>query len=1000
MAGLALFSLGATSTIPAQSSKLGIPKGPGKKKGQAEEGGTGLVIPKPLPKTNQDKGQGRQPIPDQEAQAFEIPAGMPGLKSFVTALTTEENIGKEELVAMYDLVSKEGKSQLMLLARKMDPASVAMLSRVYAAIGEKAVLPLLLARLRNAKFGRYTNTIVESVVLLAEGRGVNVALELVGSRNRAVRLAALTSIRSRLSLLDLDDLIPMLDSTSKPARAAAVQLLVEYLQRYPEKDIQPLVDCLGHKDGKVRDEAAKGLLHMMPRAEAPLLAILKTKQGKNEWYLAALVLGIQELLSGKPLLPDEVTETVANLPSTASPMKRGVSAVLLGMDLFEGKAGKKGQAPDKHYAEEVITSLIDTIGGKSWYPEYPLIHDSSRGVTALLTGKAFGSDSIRWRAWWSQVHADFRPFTATVPLSKEDLEKARLIYKVDGVIDAVVLGPKAVDPVGARKHPKIRLTVAGFKHLYDRMTARGFLDMQARFDARKGYAIDRSLTIESGSMRAFDGFHGEDNPRLNRLRSAFDQVRTMESWQRYLPPKLGEAESEQWWARNAAVLDGLSGKERDAHILDLACKVLTALPDETRVDALKWMRGLARENEDLFGGTQTDALLVLVKDEKAASAQVESALEILAITGDEAAFGEILTLLLARPDLELSLVLPRLLGLGHAERVLKLTKHENADVRGVAAREIAKLKYEKAYPALVELLGDKDTYVRATAAQSCGLLKLASASKGLEALTKDPVPAVQQSALLALAQIGGDNVYRCLEAATTSPHKGVRIAAIRGLSSLSDPQAPSTLLDIAEAHYPEDLSLYALFGLSRRGGGALRAEIRIRMRRRIPEGLRKEYLYLLGEMQDPDPAVVDFLLAEFKRGRTASRCCRILAAISGRDWCNQGERATKYAEWFAAHRNSTQQEWFLSALREQGFKTTLTRSDLVVGAKLPVFEELCRIVSEAPRWELRALAAHFLRDLSGKDYGNVLPDTSQGALDALAQRYRAFARSKNAVGGR
>ena len=38
------------------------------------------------------------------------------------------------------------------------------------------------------------------------------------------------------------------------------------------------------------------------------------------------------------------------------------------------------------------------IGGKAWYPEYPLIHDTSKGITALLTGKAFGSDSIRWRA--------------------------------------------------------------------------------------------------------------------------------------------------------------------------------------------------------------------------------------------------------------------------------------------------------------------------------------------------------------------------------------------------------------------------------------------------------------------------------------------------------------------------------------------------------------------------------------------------------------------------
>ncbi len=994
-AGLVLFSLGSIETLASQGSGLGIPKARTEKQGQGLGGD--IVIPKSAKRKNQQEEQPKGVIPEQEAKDFEIPSGMPGLKSFVAALTTEENIGREELVAMYDLISKDGKYQLMLLTRKMDPRSVALLSKVYAAIGEKTVLPLLLARLRHARFGKYTKDIVESVVLLADGRGIQVALEMLGSRHRAVRAAAVKSIRARLSLLALEDLLPLLDSSSKPARTAAVELLAEYLQRYPEKDIQPLVDCLGHKDGKVRHEAAKGLMTMMDRAEGPLLAILKTRQDKNEWYLAALIVGIQGLLADKVLLPPSASEAVANLASTATPLKRGVASVLLGIDLFRKKDGTSVSGMDP---AEVVTALIDTIGGKSWYPEYPLVHNASKGVAAILTGKAFGSDSIRWRAWWGQQRRRFQPYSSSVSLEADKVLTARLLYKVEGVVDGVVLGPKASDIEGVREHRTTRLTAIGFRRLYEKMLARGFLDMQARYEARKGYAIDRSLTVESGGLRAFDGFHGKDNPRLQRLSAAFDRVRAMESWQRYLPPELKGVDRESWWTRHAKALDGLTGKDRDAYILDLCCQVVDRLSDDVRGEALVWMRDLVRDHEELFGSSEAEALLALAKKESTPKNQVEVSLEILAMAGDDKIFAETVRIILARADIELSLVLPRLLGLGDPERLLGLTSHENADVRGVSAREIAKLKYAKAYPALIELLKDKDTYVRATAAQSCGLLKLKSSTAALEKLTKDPIAAVQQSSLLALAQIGGQGVYRALALATTSRHKGVRIAAIRGLATLSDPQAPSMLLDIAEAHYPEDLSLYALFGLSRRGGGALRAEIRLRLRRRVSQGLRKEYLYLLGEMQDPDPSVVDFLLAEFKRGRTSSRCCRILAGISGRDWCNQTERAAKYAEWFHANRDATQPEWFLTALREQGFKTTLTRGDLVVGKKLAIYEELCRIMTEAAQWQLSALAAHFLRELTGMDYGNVLPDTRQGALDALAERYRAFARGKNAVGGR
>ena len=249
---------------------------------------------------------------------------------------------------------------------------------------------------------------------------------------------------------------------------------------------------------------------------------------------------------------------------------------------------------------------------------------------------------------------------------------------------------------------------------------------------------------------------------------------------------------------------------------------------------------------------------------------------------------------------------------------------------------------------------------------------------------------------MGLAGVGGDQVFDLLYAATARGDLRERRAAVIGLSELRNTKVGPALLRIAVAHYPEELGKFALFGLTEKGGARLRSEIHTLMRADIKPRLRREFLFLLGEMQDQ--TAFRPLLLELKAGRAANRACRLLTAITGLDLCQDAERVAKYEAWHEAEYGKGQSSWFLAALQSEGLKSSLTTTHLIAGATPAVIEELCRVLESAKTWPVRALASHFLRDLTRTDHGTAGPSSSLGAVQAMAERYRSFAREKHASG--
>ncbi|MEZ5989411.1 MAG: HEAT repeat domain-containing protein [Planctomycetota bacterium] len=993
------------AAVGAQDSGLGIPK--------PQQPTPGPVVDKDRPGKLKLPGkvEGQEPVEPEEGAAkgkdhpllAELPADRPALRSFVEALLSSEKIGTQEYLAMFELLDQGDMARMKLLLRKLPLWAEARLCQVYAVHEQgKLVLPLFLARLRQVTYGRYTGSVVESVLLMSGGQAIPVGLELLSSSKAQVRAAAVDSLRKRQSLLTVEQLLPILEDDSKSTRAAACELMIDVLASRPEASVQPLVDCLFHQDGQVRTLAAKGLGDLMPRPLEGLLAIVGRPADEEGWYLATMLVALREMLAGKDLLSAKVVDSLEAVPPSAPALTRAVSAVVRGMRLYRTPELQQARqrSIDGSTPKDLIEDLLDAFDAKRWFPEYPVCHEACQGMLTLLTGQAFGADQVRWRAWWEKARTDFVPFCHQVRLGEDNLAQARLVYVVQGRVELCILASAAPEPQGSDQALRIRLEDDAFAQLDESLKARGFLDLEARYEARKGTSADRVLRVEVDGTRSQDVFRGAEEPRLLRLLGLLDRVRAEQLWQQFLPPDLSGDELRAEWRRNAAALAGLEGRDRQLHVLELCVSSLAKLEGDRRRPALGWLIEQARTEPALLDGRPGDELLALAADRSFPPADAQVLLEALAPGAGEQRFGRMLEILSERGDLELVTSVPKLVALSDPERLLQVLRHEDPDLRAIGAAQAAVLRHPRANELLLGLLADEQAFVRAAAAQSCGRLLLAQARPKLLALATEGNPVVRQAALLSLAQLGGPEVLRALAQGTADAELGVRVAAIRGLAVLGGLEAAKVLLDIAEAHFPEDLSLYALQGLSERGGGALRSEVRRRMTRQIPSTLQMELTFLLGEMQDPDPSVFEKVLAEFKLGRSSSRCCRILAGISGRDFCGRPDRAQRYDDWFRVERDRGQAQWFLSALRDEGTRTTLTDSDLIGGTKLATQLELCRLLEEVTPWQLKALAAHFLREQTGEDYGTVKPDTSTGAVTAMAERYRSFAQAKNAVGGR
>lgn len=978
-------------------------------KPQGQKPGAGKVLGLPMPKADRERRNKRLVLPPrlqspgrQETRTEaddESPAG--ALSDFVDSLISGKRLATAELVAEYALLTDSERRVLMARAHRLPAKAVGRLAGVYRALPPKeadAAALSLLTVLRSRKIGKETRKVVEHALFLSGPRAKQVALGLLTCKYKGVRDAAGDMLTRLLGESDLPQLRLLIDHEAQGTRLVALRVLADWLADNPGADPKPLLRCLRHRDGTTRTQAARYLMAHGPAIEPVLQQMVSGPPEDSSFFLAALLLAQREVLTNRELLPPSCLHHLARYRFGLDVMPRGVAFLVASMRWFRDPAAfrKSGGALATVDEQELFHELLSIVEVRGFYPEFPLCQDAALSSLRLLSGKDFGADHVRWRAWWRDAGKSFRPLQRNFDVSDASLARTRLTYLVGDRAEFVVMGRLAQEPPSQLGGFRLRLDDADLRALLAGLRERGFLDLEQRLNEVKKLAERLALLVESPEARALDGFATTRSLRLRVFLDTLDRTLRRESWQEYVPHGLDEAGRREWWnTERVALAASKDAAARRRAVLGLALRALPSLPPDARRRAIGRFLDEAGREEGTLNAGHAAALLALLNGSKLQPAEKATVFEVLALI-KESSFREVLGALVKHAPHELRDILRRMLALAGTERVLVALRHEHPKIRALAAEEVAHLGNTRTIPALLACLDDADFEVRSSAAESCGRLRLMQARPTILKLLADPEVLVRQAAMLALARIGGGDTYEILLRAAGPGNAAERLTATQGLSLLQEPRAGHALVDLAAAHYGTPVGMMALQGLRKRGSAPLRAKLWKVLQSSDNPALRREFTFLLGEMGDP--GVFQPLLRLLAAGDSTTRSCTLLAGITGRDWCGRRDCVKRYRDWWVAHGSKSAAAWLLSALQESGFRSSLDVASLRIGAGVDVVDELCRIIddSEERLWAVRALATNVLRDVTQQDFGTIHQRTSLGARHAITERYRQFVRARDA----
>lgn len=1014
--GLGLAPLAAqTGPIGQGEKKPPVRKVPDLQKPAGQRAGRGKVLGLPAPARDKSDRAGALVIGKRRTakQAKKAPVTAPkdgdlAMAGFIEALGDKtKTFADAELVAEYSLLTPDERSSLIARAHRLSNLAVTRLARVWRALPERKAAPALVTILKSRKLGKHTAPIVDHLFFLLGPEAKLVALDCLTSPHKVLRTIATERLSLLLTREDLPRLRSFLRHKDQGVRISSLQALARWLVEHPQEDLAPLAACLRHADGAVRAQAASLLAAQGSRAVESVLPFVAADPTGPEWFLAALLLTRRELASSEPILPAPALRRLGRSRYDARVLSRTTAAIVAGLRLYDDPASLRDKSSGfaDLSREEILDALIEVTDVSTYYPELGFCHDAALLALRLLTGEDFSADHRRWATWWRGVRKTFVPFTRAVELDEANATKGRLTVFEGSTVVAVLMGADAPEPPARDGGFRARLADAELLALMGKLQARGLFDLEQRLLESKGIVEGRAIEFEVGDVRARDGFPRGESLRFRTFERVLADTMESESWQQYCPDDLAGMERRDWWREQRLQFAKAADEAgRRAHEIELALRVLDQLDAQWRTHAIDRFLAESKRDDSQLGQRASDALLTFLSSARERNRTADS----LRITEDErqklfetlartkiAETGKILDALAISPSPELRASLVRVLAVRGEEAVLAALKHDSHVLRATAASEASRFSTPRITASLIACLRDSDWDVRRRAVESLGTLKVTEASDEIHRLVEDAEALVRHASLLALGRLGGKLAFERLLRATGPGLPGDRLAAVRGLASLEEPRAASSLVGIAAAHMGQPLGMQAIQGLEERSSPSLRAEVRRWLESSDDPILRQRFTFLLGEMGDP--AVAANLLRLVERGESGARACILLAQLSGLDYCARRDRVALYRKWVEELADEPVPIRLLNALGESKIEHGLTDAMENVTQPTAVVDELARLIIETkdPQWPIRTLAAQMLREVTGQDYGTVRRSTRLGVRRALVERYRQFVLAKS-----
>lgn len=824
-----------------------------------------------------------------------------------------------------------------------------------------------------------TRAMVDTLVAL-EGASVRQSLQtLIRGRIAGVRRAA-TDVYTRFATAaDLDFALVLADDQKLDLRLSGVDLLAAV----PAVQARQRLCELLAQEPTVAGAACQALIRVGADAVPLLRRILSEPPIDRSYAYAAfaLVAGNQAAQ-----LPPESAPGLERALSGADPLARSLAAVALAELCWSGRAA---EARD----DAVVDALLDIVVPAAFVPNLDMLRPPAALQLQQLTGRD-GSERVGWREWWQGARPTFAGMRARLDVDRQNARAAVVtLREPHRVVRLVGEGLADLDP--QQGSTEYVLDTDAMLRLVEELRQAGFMQPGA-VAVPAGVAAQRHLQLVIGRGRTQMRAPAAGAPAFDVLAAIVDGAGADQLWQQMRHPVEEPARGAFWRAERDWLARNEDPLERGRRLVQRATRVWNVVAPAQRDLFLTWLLEQPQRRE-LIGEADGLAMVELVRGAAEIGERELVLLELATSAPGDSVWLDAVEVATGpgggRRAVE------RLFAVLGPDRVLRALGDGRPQVRRAALDEVVRLRDARAAPAVLELFGDGDPGVQRAAVYAAGMLELAAAQQPLldRIIADDTKPELRRDALVALGRVGGAGAFPVLQRALEAREPEDRDAALRGLGELEDARAAAQLASIFAAAPEGRTRELARHYLQRMGSRlavpALRSQLETRN-----AAVRNQLVLLLGGYQDPR-AVPD-LLELLRMGYEPLITAAMIEGTTGLDTNVPDDLAGLVERWYQEHRNEPQWRWLMAALDKAGVPHAFEAGQFAVGAGLQAVPELARIMVDAEAGRLRVLAAAVLRDVTGEDYGQVLPGTPVDVRQAIAARYRELYENARAARGR
>lgn len=863
-----------------------------------------------------------------------------------------------------------------------EPAVLVSSARALLVAGSLSDRKLVLKRAHRRVPSRAASALLDALVETAPADGdLELLFDFCDHRQGVMRRHAAKLLGQRK--VGLGHLLALAASKRSEARELAYKMMADLETSDPESVDGELIGGLADTSTRVAAAAAEGLAARLSGPGQPTTVRLVERarlRGLDDRAGAFALLSLTEAEDrlGQALIPFEESVNLLVHMRSGSPFVQAACATAL------AGLGFRAETETPWLDLEVPHTLIASIAGDLYYPEYATIRPAALRRLEMITGQRFGDEGPLWKSWWVAHAEGFHALRAILPVTLADHALLEVRWTDPLEAESFRLLGEAVEP-GEQPYPgfTLRLVSAESERLLRALVDAGVFGAE-RLPGLVGRAngVERQLEVLVGpSSKSFRFGDGPESAWVDGVVKLLEELRTGAEWQLYPRPGAADeffAEESSWWSEHTDPL------ERSRRLCGL---IVDNMRQYEPLERDPLVAALGRQDPGALGAELFEPLADRLSEEDFFGGRARKLLGLAIAAGEEGSgtldadkAGRLIDILVVGSGGQEVEEMASVLTEAPVDFQRSAARDPRPSVRAVAAAVLARRALEDEDRALLRaLMADPVPSVEAAAVLAVCEAGLDEFREDVWARARVGGSLVRRAAIRGAGRLGGPRALDVLRLAVLDPDPSIKLAGAEALADLADP-ASTTLLVQMLASGPSG----PFFEPARRGLLAIGEpawDALLLMARSTTSKAQRPALMMLAQQEVTEVAPI--LITALTEDPSDLEVARELAILTGVDYRGRPDPAGDWWVWRDASGSGDALDWFCAgynALVQSGKDVDLTAGGVqidpdelrgkgtVKGASSLV--ELLRIGAPA---HLETRSMRELKRLIGSDLGSLPP---------------------------